>query len=92
MGTSGPWATPTTIGWPYLFTAWINFNDDYTFGNGSNPSGAGDYKSIAIHEIGHLLKLNHHSSTSSVIHDSIASNVIKRTLQSPEIIAIQGMY
>lgn len=92
MGSTGPWATATTIGWPFLFTAWINFNDDYTFGSGANPSGAGDFKSIAVHEIGHLLHLNHYTSGTSVMNTSIGANVVKTTLYSPEITAIQGMY
>lgn len=85
-------ARASTFGWPFHITAWINFNTDHAFGNGPTPAGSFDYKTVALHEIGHLLRLNHRPDTSSIMHQSLSPNTVKFQLANPEIAAIQEMY
>ncbi len=33
MGSTGALATTWTLGFPYMFTAWIDVNTEYTFGD-----------------------------------------------------------
>lgn len=91
-GTSGEVAITVTLGIGNIWTAWMDFNDDYTFGSGASPSGAYDYRTVAAHEIGHLLYLDHDTSHSTSIMHGHDTNVVERSPKSHDIAAIQGMY
>ncbi len=74
----------------------IFFNvDKYQFFTGSGPAGPFDYsvKSITMHELGHLLGLNHHPYIGKrrVMHKSHSSNKVKQ-LQPEDITAINRLY
>lgn len=94
LGSDGPWAQTVVryTGNPGTITsADITFNNDKTFGSGANPSGAGDFKTVSIHEQGHLLHLEHNTSSSSVMYYILPANTV-RTIDSHDEDAIQGLY
>ncbi|CAD5122120.1 DgyrCDS10569 [Dimorphilus gyrociliatus] len=68
----------------------VHFDQDETFSLDINNLTAYDFKSIALHEIGHALGLEHSENSSSVMFPYYQTNM--RKLSQADIIAIQNLY
>ena len=93
-GTTIAMMTPT-FSWFNIADARIEFNTQKSFTDVARNSGSDsfDWKTTAIHEMGHLLKLNHDSGdTSSPMYPTLDEDVQRRSLTSHDIRAIQGKY
>ncbi len=71
--------------------------DSDTYFNAAANFGAGgvDFESVALHEMGHGLGLDHNDGcnpTPTVMQSSIAPGVQMRTLQAPEIAGVRALY
>ncbi len=51
-----------------------------------------DIETIALHEIGHILGLQHSNVQGSVMYSSVSSNFIKRNLTQDDISGIESLY
>ena len=75
--------------------AQVAFNSDKDFRDARTSTGwlSYDYETVAIHEIGHVAGIRHHTSTSgSPMVSYIPANHIDRTLNPHDISTIGGMY
>lgn len=72
------------------------FNTDFRWGNGLLDGTKMDMQNIATHEFGHVLGISdiYESSCSDVTMYGYASQgeTIRRTLESPDIMALSGLY
>ncbi|MBA2611791.1 MAG: T9SS type A sorting domain-containing protein [Bacteroidetes bacterium] len=57
----------------------------WNFGPAAPPAGQYDFESVAVHELGHGHQLSHVINNADVMHFSIASAVMKRTLIAADI-------
>jgi hypothetical protein len=75
----------------YTFPGYVHFYDIKPF---STDSTQLDLESIALHEIGHVLGLQHSSDTTSVMYSLISygSNAVKRDVTSSDIISLNSIY
>lgn len=70
----------------------IVFNDKYAWATGDTiPSGYYDVESVALHELGHVLGLDH-ASAPAVMQPTIGSGVKRRVLTSDDINGIVAIY
>lgn len=89
---TGVLATTTVYGSP-ITSATMNFNTDYTFTDSNIATSGFDYETVAIHEMGHLLHLEHEPfNSSSPMYYNIPEDTVKRTLASHDIDVIRDMY
>lgn len=75
--------------------AQVTFNSDKDFRDVLISTGwfSYDYETVAIHEIGHVAGIRHHTSTSgSPMVLYIPANHVDRTLNSHDVSTIGGMY
>lgn len=65
----------------------ITWNDDvnWYYGNGTPPSSQYDFKSVALHELGHAHQLGHVIDPSVVMHYSLGNGDSKYTLNQNDI-------
>ncbi|KAL2464375.1 matrix metalloproteinase [Forsythia ovata] len=68
-----------------------NWVIDGNFLNGS-PVSAVDLESVAVHEIGHLLRLGHSSVENAIMYPTISSGTRKVELANDDVIGIQELY
>lgn len=64
---------------PTLFDRDVTFNTDWTWSTGGG-SGV-DFRSVAIHELGHVLGLGHESAKPAVMQPTYDGTTLKHTLQ-----------
>jgi len=51
-----------------------------------------DLESVAVHEIGHLLGLDHSSDSNAVMYSKIPPGTVKRDLAQDDIDGIHALY
>lgn len=92
-GTTLAMMTPT-FSWITIVDAKIEFNTQKSFTDVARNSGSDsfDWKTVATHEMGHLLKLNHNGDTGSPMYPTLDEDVQRRSLTSHDKQAIQGKY
>ena len=76
-------------------SGYIQFNTTFhrTFGDvTAGDTGIVDFEYVAVHEIGHLLRLTHSQTNGSVMEDSIGTGQDFNGLHSHDIAEIQGKY
>jgi hypothetical protein len=81
-------------GTAHWYSCWMKFNTRYSFST-DGSSGTYDIQSIAVHELGHWLKLNDvyfWPWESKVMYYSINTGTIRRALQQDDINGINAMY
>jgi len=70
----------------------VHFDDqEHTWVDGA-VAGGFDIETIALHEVGHCLGLQHTNVSGSVMWPSIPSNTTLRTLQSDDLTGIRALY
>ena len=57
----------------------------WNFGPGNPSFNQSDFESVALHELGHALGLDHVINTSSVMHFALTNGTTRRTLSNNEI-------
>lgn len=71
----------------------LHFDADENWSLGPGPvANAIDFKSVALHEIGHLLGLSHSEHQDAVMWRSISRGVVKDKLTSDDIQGIKVLY
>jgi cysteine-rich repeat protein len=72
----------------------LHFNDDYTFvdGNGNGAAKLQDVETIALHELGHSLGLNHSTTQTAVMYAFAPATGTKRKLDADDIAGIRDLY
>lgn len=75
-----------------IIEADIVFNDRYLWATGSYiPSGSYDVESVALHELGHVLGLDHYYAP-AIMQGTIGSGVKRRALTTDDINGILALY
>ncbi len=70
----------------------VHFNDEsYTWGSGNN-STVQDIQSIALHELGHALGLDHSADSNAVMAAGFPPGVVRRVLTQDDINGIKALY
>jgi hypothetical protein len=70
----------------------VHFDDsEHQWVNGS-VSGGFDVETVGLHELGHILGLQHSNVPGSVMFPSVNSNFTKRTLTADDLAGIQQLY
>jgi peptidoglycan hydrolase-like protein with peptidoglycan-binding domain len=70
----------------------IHFDDqEHTWADGA-AANSFDIETVALHEIGHCLGLDHSDVSGSVMWRTVAANTTLRTLQSDDLAGIQALY
>lgn len=70
----------------------VHFNDQtYTWGTG-NGGSVQDIQTVALHELGHSLGLDHSSDPSAVMYATAAYGKVQRSLTQDDISGIQSIY
>ncbi len=70
----------------------VHFDDsEHQWSIGAVP-GAFDIESVALHELGHILGLQHSTVPGSVMFPSIADNSTNRSLQDDDLAGIRALY
>ncbi|MBS1251069.1 MAG: hypothetical protein MAG451_00098 [Anaerolineales bacterium] len=76
-----------------IFEADMVINDYYTWDTSGSPAGNEvDLQSVALHEFGHYLQLEHDGDPNAVMYPSIPGGVVKRDLHQNEIDGIRTIY
>ncbi|GKA51529.1 metallopeptidase, catalytic domain-containing protein, partial [Tanacetum coccineum] len=71
----------------------LHFDADETWSVGPGPvPNVIDFKSVALHEIGHLLGLGHSQYQDAVMWESLPSGTVKDKLTSDDIQGIKVLY
>jgi hypothetical protein len=82
----------TATGAGQLYDADIYFNPSADF---TTAGGGIDFESVALHEMGHGLGLDHNDgcySTPTVMQSAIARNTLRRALEPPELEGLRFLY
>jgi hypothetical protein len=69
----------------------LHFDDGETWVDGAVPGGF-DIETIALHELGHLLGLDHSGDAGAVMRPSFPANFTLRTLQADDLAGIRALY
>lgn len=70
----------------------VHFDDtECIWSNGAVP-GAFDVETVALHEIGHILGLQHSAVSGAVMAPTVSANFTKRNLTQDDIDGIQSLY
>ena len=69
----------------------LHFDDSLTWVDGA-VAGGFDIESVALHELGHLLGLDHSTVPGTVMWPSIPSNFTLRALQADDLAGIRALY
>jgi hypothetical protein len=70
----------------------IHFDDSEHIWAIGAVAGAFDIETVALHEIGHILGLEHTNVSGAVMFPSVGSNLTKRVLQPDDLAGIQHLY
>lgn len=76
----------------YIYEADICFNTYHALGDASQYSNLFDVPSLALHEYGHLLGLDHVENENAVMYYALAAGELKRTLTSTDIQLVDAIY
>ncbi len=80
---------PDTVAWLYEMD--IAFGTAYSWEyTGTPASGVYDFRSVALHELGHGMQLGHAAASAQVMYYAIGSGTTKRVLQSNDIAGAQN--
>ena len=74
-----------------LLEADVNVNMHYRWTNSAQPY-AYDFKSVFLHEMGHVCGLSHSEYESAVMYESIGTNTDKSNLTQDDIDGIKDIY
>jgi peptidoglycan hydrolase-like protein with peptidoglycan-binding domain len=70
----------------------VHFDEtEVTWAVGASP-GAFDVETVALHELGHILGLQHSTVPGAVMSPTVASNTLLRTLTADDIAGAQSLY
>ncbi|KAG6421579.1 hypothetical protein SASPL_118136 [Salvia splendens] len=69
----------------------LHLDGDELWSIGAVPDAI-DLESVALHEIGHLLGLDHSDNQESIMYPSISSGVVKNNLNDDDIKGIRALY
>ncbi|XP_047309441.1 metalloendoproteinase 3-MMP-like [Impatiens glandulifera] len=69
----------------------LNFNAKFSWGDGTKPDRM-DLESIGLHEIGHILGLDHSSDLDAVMWPYLKEGMIKRVLNFDDLLGIHILY
>lgn len=75
----------------YRVNADININMHFAWANSAQPD-CYDTGSVLLHELGHVMGLDHSANTDAVMYKSLSTNKVKRTLQTDDINGVQSLY
>lgn len=71
---------------------WLHFNANTNWGIGSSSANDADLESIALHEIGHLLGLDHSCDPNAVMYPYYYHQTRKENLVASDIEGIRALY
>ncbi|MBK9376504.1 MAG: SUMF1/EgtB/PvdO family nonheme iron enzyme [Holophagales bacterium] len=93
---SGAALAVTTYPWPSGYQpdgADIKFNTYYTWAfSSTTPSTAYDFRSVALHELGHVVGSGHSSTAQNVMYYAIPQGSQKRSLQTDDTYVASYLY
>jgi hypothetical protein len=69
----------------------LHFDDGETWVDGAVPGGL-DIESVALHELGHLLGLDHSTVAGTVMWPTVYTNFTLRALQADDLAGIRALY
>ncbi len=97
-GSDFPTNTYAHAGYPWCgsdfsaFCSFVHFNDEtYKWGTG-NGGAVQDIETIALHELGHVLGLDHSADAGAVMYPTVALGVKRHSLSQDDIDGIRAMY
>jgi len=94
LGTGSTIARMTpTYSWGTIIDAKIEFNNQKSFTDAAQTAiNAFDWQTVAVHEMGHLLKLNHNSESGSPLYSMLDYDEVRRALTSHDESVTAGKY
>jgi len=69
----------------------VHFNNDHRWAT-TSTTGRFDIQSVALHELGHAIGLDHTTSTAEVMFSSLAPATLHRSLGSGDVAGAQHLY
>lgn len=89
LGTTWIWFYSSGV----IVEADMVINDHYDWDTSGSPTGGEfDLESVALHEFGHYLQLEHDNSPSAVMYYAISAGSVKRALHQNDIDGIRFIY
>ena len=69
----------------------VDFDEETTwnYGAGAGANGTSDFRSVALHELGHAIQLKHRNKPGDIMHYALTSGTASRTIVSEELAGAQ---